>query len=113
MNHKMSVQTKYYNLLKNGTKKIELRLFDKKRQIINIDDNILFSDSSNSEDNFEAVVTQLHKAPTFEELFTTIDVKDTGEDNTTTMVNVLEEFYPKEKQLEHSVVGIEVKRVQF
>ncbi|MEC9291365.1 MAG: ASCH domain-containing protein [Pseudomonadota bacterium] len=107
----MSVQTKYYNLLKTGSKTIELRLFDEKRQQIKVGHNITFSNSSNATDSFEAEVVALHKAPTFTELFSTIDVNVTGESHAETMVNVLEEFYPREKQLEHSVVGIEVRRL--
>ncbi len=30
--HSMNVKTKYYNLLKSGSKTIELRLFDEKRK---------------------------------------------------------------------------------
>ena len=52
--HTMNVKTKYYNLLKSGKKIIELRLFDEKRQKIKIGDEILFSDSSNQDDNFKA-----------------------------------------------------------
>ncbi len=36
MKHKMNLQTKYYNFIKNGTKRIELRLFDEKRKEIKI-----------------------------------------------------------------------------
>ena len=66
--HIMNVQTKYYNLLKAGRKTVELRLFDEKRQKIKIGDEILFSDSSNSNDNFKAVVLKLHQAETFDAL---------------------------------------------
>ncbi len=34
MNHKMNLQAKYFNYIKSGTKRIELRLFDEKRSMI-------------------------------------------------------------------------------
>ena len=40
------VQTKYYNLLKSGIKTIELRLWDEKRQLLKMGDEITFSDIS-------------------------------------------------------------------
>ena len=45
--HTMKVQTKYYNLLKAGIKTVELRLWDEKRQLIKVGDEIIFSDLSN------------------------------------------------------------------
>lgn len=32
MEHEMKLQDKYYNYILNGTKRIELRLYDEKRQ---------------------------------------------------------------------------------
>lgn len=52
----MNVKTKYYNLLKSGSKTIELRLFDEKRKKIKVGDNIIFANASNSNDTFTAVV---------------------------------------------------------
>lgn len=107
----MSVQTKYYNLLKIGSKTIELRLFDDKRKKINVGDHIKFFDSSNKDDAFEAVVVNLHKSDTFENLFKVIDVKDAGGETPEAMTSIMEEFYPLSKQIKLSVVGIEVKRL--
>ena len=40
--HKLNVKEKYYNMLKSGTKTIELRLFDEKRRKIKVGDTIEF-----------------------------------------------------------------------
>ncbi len=40
MEHEMKLQDKYYNYILNGTKRIELRLYDEKRQQIKIGDII-------------------------------------------------------------------------
>lgn len=58
----MNVKTKYYNLLKSGSKTIELRLFDEKRKKIKVGDNIIFANTSNSNDTFTAVVKNLYHA---------------------------------------------------
>ena len=49
MTHKMYLQDKYFDFIKNGTKRIELRLNDEKRQQIKIGDSIEFS---NKKDKF-------------------------------------------------------------
>ena len=46
MEHEMKLQPEYYNFILNGTKRIEIRLFDEKRQQINIGDIIKFLGSS-------------------------------------------------------------------
>ncbi|MBF0987295.1 MAG: DUF3850 domain-containing protein, partial [Clostridiales bacterium] len=42
MLHEMKLQAEYYNFILNGTKKIEIRLNDEKRQKIKIGDSIKF-----------------------------------------------------------------------
>ena len=43
MKHEMGLQPKYFDYIKNGTKRIELRLFDEKRQRIRLGDIIEFT----------------------------------------------------------------------
>mgnify|MGYP001642373722 CR=1 FL=1 len=42
MLHEMKLQAEYYNFILNGTKRIEIRLNDEKRQKIKIGDSIKF-----------------------------------------------------------------------
>ena len=42
MIHRLGIQPKYFDYIKNGTKRIELRLYDEKRQKIAIGDTIEF-----------------------------------------------------------------------
>lgn len=35
MNHKMKLQPKYYDFILNGTKRIEIRLNDEKKELLN------------------------------------------------------------------------------
>ena len=107
----MNVKTKYYNLLKSGEKIIELRLFDEKRQKIKIGDEILFSDSSNQDDNFKATVLKLHRAENFTKLCEIITPEQAGFSSKQELINVLEEFYTPSAQKKFGVVGIEIKKV--
>ena len=42
MEYKMGLQEKYFNDIKYGTKKIEIRLNDEKRKLLNIGDTLYF-----------------------------------------------------------------------
>ena len=107
--HTMKVQTKYYNLLKFGTKTIELRLWDEKRQLIQVGDSITFSDLSNPDDTFTAQVVALHHAPSFDKLCDIIQPPQAGFSTKQELIDCLQEFYTLEAQEKYGVVGIEIK----
>ena len=109
--HKLNVKEKYYNLLKSGSKTIELRLYDEKRQAIHIGDIIEFSNASDTTDKFRAEVINLHRAESFAALCEKIDCHRAGMADKEELITVLKEFYPEERQKALGVVGIEVKRI--
>ena len=109
--HTMKVQTKYYRLLKEGSKIIELRLFDEKRQQIKVGDQIEFSDLSNPEDTFAAQVVRLHHASDFLDIGQKITPTQAGFASVEELVQVMGQFYPLSAQKQYGVVGIEISRL--
>ena len=109
--HTMKVQTKYYNLLKSGAKTVELRLWDEKRQLIKVGDQITFSDLSNPADTFMAEVLALHRAGSFDALCDIIFPAQAGFGTKNELIDCLQEFYTPEAQAQYGVVGIEIKRI--
>jgi ASC-1-like (ASCH) protein len=107
----MSVKTKYYNLLKANKKTIELRLFDEKRQNIKVGDKIIFSDSCDKTETFNAVVINLHRAKNFEELSNIIMPEQAGFSSAKELIQTLENFYSLAFQEKFGVVGIEIKKI--
>ena len=107
--HTMKVQTKYYRLLKSGIKTVELRLWDEKRQLIKVGDEITFSDLSNPKDTFVAEVLALHRADSFDELCNIIQPTQAGFTTKEELIDCLQEFYTPDAQKKYGVVGIEVK----
>ena len=59
MKHKMKLQEKYYDFIINGTKRIEIRLNDEKRQTIKLGDTIEFAKEPELKDKFDAKVIGL------------------------------------------------------
>ena len=105
----MNLQPKYFDFIKNGTKRIELRLYDEKRQQIKLGDGIEFSKSEN--EKFKTKVIGLLRYETFSDLFNDFDISVLADQSMTKqeLLNVLQEFYTTEKQAQYGVLGIRLE----
>lgn len=109
MKHEMKLKNGPFNKIKNGTKTIELRLNDEKRQKLNINDNIEFSNIKTSE-KITVKIKNLHKYKSFQELYKHFDKIAIGyEEDEIANYKDMEEYYSKEEQAEYGVLGIEVE----
>ncbi len=109
----MKLQPKYYNYILNGTKRIELRLNDEKRQIIKVGDKIKFLKEPNLNESFEVKVIELIKYNSFIDLFNDYDISILSNKSMSKeeLLKDLEKFYTKEKQKKYGVVGIKIELV--
>jgi len=106
--HHMTLKQPYFDLIKEGKKTIELRLYDTKRREINIGDTITFQNG----DNFHTVqVKGLFTAANFKELFKFVDPKYTGLDTVENAIKIMEQFYDKDAQNKYGVVGICIENI--
>lgn len=107
----MKLQEKYYDFMLNGTKRIELRLNDEKRQNIKLGDKIRFLKENNLNESFVVTVIGLLKYNSFEDLFNDYDISLLADKSISKgeLLKVLMEFYPKEKQNKYNVLGIRIK----
>ena len=107
----MKLQPEYFNFILNGTKRIEIRLYDEKRQQIKIGDTIKFLKEPELNETFNAKVTGLLRYNSFDDMFKDFDI-DILSDKTKKkkqLKNVLEKFYTKEKQGQYGVLGIRIE----
>ena len=74
MIHEMKLQPEYFNFILNGTKRIEIRLNDEKRQNIKLGDKIKFLKEPDLNESFEAQVIGLLRYNSFEEMFKDYDI---------------------------------------
>lgn len=113
MKYEMTLQPKYYNFILNGTKRIEIRLFDEKRQQIKIGDTIKFLKEPNLNESFNAKIIGLLRYNTFEDMFRDFDVSVLSDKSMTKeeLINTLEQFYTKEKQKQYGVLGIRIELI--
>lgn len=107
--HEMNLQPKLFDFIKDGTKRIELRLFDEKRQRIELGDVIEFAKSEN--EKFKAEVVGLLRYSSFNDLFEDFDISILADKSMTKreLFDVLSEFYTPEKQAEFGVIGIRIR----
>lgn len=105
----MHLNDESFELVKNGQKTVELRVYDEKRRQVDMGDGIVFI---NKDDKVSVKVTGLFIASSFELLFSKIGWIKAGwseNDNEDKRVTDLRKLYTEEEEKEWGVVGIEFK----
>lgn len=105
MLHKMKLNESPFERIKNGTKTIEFRLFDEKRQQIKVGDQIEFSKSPDLKDYLLVDVVELYTEDTFENLFRKLY---TDEEEIKKRTNSMYQYYSLEKERKYGVIGIKI-----
>lgn len=112
MIHQMKLHDKPFQSIKSGSKRIEMRLNDEKRQLIKIDDIIEFTNITTNE-KIKTQVIQLHKFANFEQLYNSFDKICLGyKENEQANSQDMELYYSKEEQNNYGVLGIEIKLIK-
>ena len=111
MIHNMRLHNSPFELIKSGTKTIELRLDDEKRKLINIGDIIVFENRTTNE-QIRVKVVNLHKYDSFEKLYKHFDKISLGyaKDEEANYKD-MEKYYSSSEQEKYGVVGIEIKLI--
>ena len=104
--HKLHLHQQPFDKVRNGQKTIEARLFDERRQRIEIGDEIDFINRAD-ESLCRVKVHRLHRAPTFQELFTLCGPMEFGAESVEDAVKSIEKYYDYDEQLRYGVIGIE------
>lgn len=110
MTHSMQLQPSPFEMIKDGSKTIELRLFDEKRQKIQIGDTISFTNTE-SQEVLSVKVLELFVFDSFETLYSRLPLTECGytKDNIdTASPDDMNAYYPKEIQQKYGVVGIRI-----
>ncbi len=110
MIYELKLQPRYYNYMLNGTKRIELRLYDEKRKNIKLGDTIKFLKEPYLNESFDTKVVGLLRYNSFEELISDFDITILADISMSKdeLLNELEKFYPKDKQEKYGVLGIRI-----
>lgn len=105
----MKLNDVLFETIKNGTKTIELRLYDEKRRKIKIGDTICFKGKAST---IKAIVKAFHIFRNFDELYAALPLDKCGytaDELATASPEDMLEYYTKEQIEKYGVVGIEIE----
>ena len=106
MLHKLKLNESPFEMIKNGTKTIEFRLYDEKRQGVKIGDKIEFSKLPDLQEKLLVDVLELYQEDTFERLFRKLSF---NEEEVIRKTRAMHEIYSQEKEQQYGVLGIKIK----
>lgn len=109
--HNMNLDSVPFEMIKSGTKTIELRLYDEKRRKINTGDTIVFTKNDGTFETVTAKVIALYVFDSFETLYKKLPLEKCGytSDNVSSArAEDMEHYYTRSQQKKCGVVGIEL-----
>lgn len=110
MTHSMQLRPQPFQMIRDGAKTIELRLFDEKRRRIRIGDTIAFSNTADGE-TLRVRVVGLSVFESFADLYRNLPLLECGytKDNIDkASPDDMAAYYSEEQQRIYGVVGIRV-----
>lgn len=115
MRHKINLLPQPFNMIRSGQKTYELRLFDEKRQKLQVGDEIEFSCFERDEKPFMVEVVALHRFKDFGGLYAALPLLKcvyTKETLDAASPEDMNQYYSVEEQTRYEVVRIEIKLKQ-
>ena len=108
MEMKIHLHPDVFEIVKNGTKKVEVRINDEKRRKLHIGDTLIFLKRPEEKESLMATVTGLDYYDNFQELVKHYEIKDLYLETYTKemFLEELKRFYSEEEQKEYGVVAI-------
>lgn len=108
----MKLAAIHFRKVADGSKNIESRLYDEKRQKISIGDQIEFTYKDNPSQKILTKVKAIYLYSSFEELFSDFPLKKFGGNSKEELVEKVNKFYSKEEQERYDAVGIKIELVK-
>ena len=108
----LRLHAKYFELIKQGTKTIEMRLLDEKRQEYQVGDILIFKKRPEEIETLRTKIINLHKFKNFAKIYEKFDKVKLGyAENEDANPADMQQFYPIEDQQKYGVVGIEIELI--
>lgn len=112
MTHEMKLTKEPFTKIASGEKIIESRLFDEKRKLLNIDDEIVFRDNEGQEKPVSTKIIALYRYATFASLFSDFPASYFGGESKEFLLNQIHQFYSEEQEKEFGVIGIKISNTK-
>lgn len=112
MVHSFTLQPRPFAQIQEGTKTIEVRLYDEKRQALSVGDEIEFSLTTDSNQKLHVKILELIHFKTFEELFSAYPPNTFGFEKQEDWTQMYR-YYTKEQEEKYGVLGIKIERLSI
>lgn len=109
--HQLQLATVPFDAITSGAKTIESRLYDEKRQTIQLGDTIIFTNRESTDQTISVKVIGLLRYETFHDLFVHNNPVKFGGESIEWLENQINEFYSIDDQKQNGVIGIEFELV--
>ena len=116
MMHIMHLKSEPFKNIESGTKTVELRLYDNKRRLLDVGDDIIFIHLADDSERLAARVKALYRYASFEELFSDIAPEKCGFQNGETVEEAaasMQKYYSAKQIGLHGVLGIKIELIPF
>lgn len=110
--YEMKLQPKSFDKIKSGQKTIEVRLYDERRRGIRPGDIIEFRKEPELTETLRVEVIGLLNYRTFADLASDFDGSYFGHENSMDLLKNIYNFYTKEQEEQHTVLGIRIKLIK-
>ena len=104
--HKMRLAKSPLDKIVAGIKIIESRLYDDKRKLIDVGDQIEFSQNDNPDVVVKRNVVALYRYSSFSDMFSDFPSQYFGGESKEALITEIEQFYPLDEQTKFGVIGI-------
>lgn len=113
MRYEMGLYNKPFQSIQSGKKVYEVRLYDKKRQLINKGDEIVFTNLTTTE-MMTVKVTEIKRYESFKSMYEQIDKKllDCENDSLEEMLESTYKIYTKEQEKGWGTVAIRIEEIK-
>ncbi len=108
----LHLKDEIFDLVKYGSKNIEIRLYDEKRKKLNVGDTLIFYKNEDESKKVIAEVEELNIFDNIEELVNNYDLRNMYFENSSKeeLISIFNEIYSKDKQEEYKVVAIKFEK---
>lgn len=106
MQHEMRLAKIPFEKMRNGTKTIESRLFDEKRQRIGLGDEIIFRLNDDPSQTAKRTVVSLHRYSTFRDMMSDLPPERFGWETAEEAIAEINRFFTGEEQGKFGIIGI-------
>jgi ASC-1-like (ASCH) protein len=110
--YQMKLSKEPFEKIASGQKIIESRLYDEKRQQINIGDCVEFVQNDGSNKKTSAKVKALYRYSSFDDLFSDFPPEFFGGVSKEMLIEEIKNFYSVEEEQRYGVVGIKIELLQ-